>query len=154
MALTEEQQRDRREFFRKHWENGVAFNRHCGISVRRWDPEGVELVLPYADELSAHRGIFHGGVISALIDTTGSAAVMAGHDFDKGSRLTTVSLAVQYFSVDPNEDVVAFGRCSRRGRLVHYADVVVRSMGGKELAQGLVTVQIAGERPGLSEAMR
>jgi hypothetical protein len=33
---------------------------------------------------------------------------------------------------------------------VHFADVVVRSDGGKALAQGLVTVNISGERPGLA----
>ena len=47
------------------------------------------------------RGIFHGGVVAALLDTTGSGAVMAGHDFAKGSRLTTISLSVQYLSVAP-----------------------------------------------------
>ncbi len=153
MALTEEEQHRRREFFRRHWETGVAFNRHCNITVRRWDPAGVELVLPFAEHLTAHRGVFHGGVISALIDTTGSGAVMAGHDFDKGSRLTTVSMSLQYLSVAPNEDVIAYGHCTRRGRLVHYANVVVRSMSDKDLAQGLVTVQIAGQRPGIAEAM-
>src|SRR5207245_4365536 len=46
-------------------------------------------------------GIFHGGVVSALLDTTATGAVMAGHDFAKGSRLTTISLSVQYLSVAP-----------------------------------------------------
>jgi uncharacterized protein (TIGR00369 family) len=150
VGLTQDEQERRREWFRRHWEEGVAFNKHCSIQVRRWDLDCVELVLPYAEHLSAHPGVFHGGVISALIDTTGCGAVMAGHDFDKGSRLTTVSLAVQYFSVAPGEGVVAYGRCTRRGSQVHFADVVVRSDGGKALAQGLVTVNISGERPGLA----
>jgi uncharacterized protein (TIGR00369 family) len=149
VGLTEQEQQRRRAWFRRHWEQGVAFNKHCHITVRRWEPDGIELALPYADHLSAHSGIFHGGVISALIDTAGSGAVMAGHDFNKGSRLTTVSLAVQFLSVAPGEDVVAFARCTRRGKQVHYADIVVRSESGKDLAQGLVTVHIAGERPGL-----
>jgi uncharacterized protein (TIGR00369 family) len=152
VGLTEEEQRRRRAWFRRHWEEGVAFNHHCHITVRRWEPDGVELVLPYADHLSAHSGIFHGGVISALIDTAGSAAVMAGHDFNKGSRLTTVSLAVQYLSPAAG-DVVAYARCTRRGKQVHYADVIVRSESGKDVAQGLVTVHIAGERPGLDAAV-
>jgi uncharacterized protein (TIGR00369 family) len=147
--LTDEEQLKRRAWFRRHWEAGVAFNHHCNIKVRRWDPEGVELALPYADHLSAHPGVFHGGVISALIDTAGTGSIMAGHDFNKGSRLSTLALSVQYLSVAPGEDVVAYARCTRRGSLVHYADVVVRSESGKDVAQGLVTAQIAGERPGL-----
>ena len=100
-ALRLIEQERRREWFRDHWTQGVAFNQHCGIEVRRWDDEAVELFLPYAETLSAHPGIFHGGVVSALLDTTASGAVMAGHDFAKGSRLTTISLAVQYLSVAP-----------------------------------------------------
>ena len=46
MELTE---LDRREWFREHWAHGVPFNEHCGIRVRRWDDEAVELLLlPYA----------------------------------------------------------------------------------------------------------
>ena len=149
--LTEEEQEGRRAWFRRHWQEGVAFNRHCGIRVIRWDGDGVELELPYRDDLSAHDGIFHGGVLAALIDTAGCGAVVAGHDFNKGSRLTTLSVTVQYLSVDPGQDVVAYARCTRRGRQNHFAEVVVRSKADKDLAQGLVSVNISGERPGLEE---
>lgn len=77
---------------------GVAFNRYCRLRVTRWDPDGVEIVLPYTETLSAHEGLFHGGVVSALIDTAGAGAVIAGHDFTKGSRLSTVSMSVQYLA--------------------------------------------------------
>jgi hypothetical protein len=43
MELTE---LDRREWFREHWARGIPFNQHCGIEVRRWDDEAVELFLP------------------------------------------------------------------------------------------------------------
>ena len=52
MRLTEQERR--REWFREHWTHGVPFNKHCGIEVRRWDAEAVELFLPYSDQLSAH----------------------------------------------------------------------------------------------------
>lgn len=150
-ALTPEQQESRRAWFRDHWTKGVAFNAHCGMTVQRWDPDGVSIGLPFADHLSAHEGVFHGGVISALIDTTGSAAVIAGHDFNKGSRLTTISLSVNYFSVAPGEGAVAEARCTRRGGRVHFAEVTVRSESGQPLAQGLVAVSVGGRRPGLPE---
>ena len=148
MGLTEQEQR--REWFREHWTRGIPFNQHCGIEVRRWDDEAVELFLPYAEVLSAHPGIFHGGVVSALLDTTATGAVMAGHDFAKGSRLTTISLSVQYLSVAPGEDLLATGRCTRRGRSVHFAQAqAFGAVSGKVVATGQVAVNIAGERPGV-----
>jgi uncharacterized protein (TIGR00369 family) len=136
-------------WFRHHWDEGVAFNKHAGIRVQRWEADGVELALPYKPELSAHEGIFHGGVLAALIDTTGSAAVLAGHDFGKGSRLSTIAMTVSYLSAAPFEDVLAVGHATKRGRQIHHAEVLVKSSSGKPLAQGLVVVSIGGVRPGL-----
>jgi uncharacterized protein (TIGR00369 family) len=148
-VLSAAEQDRRREWFRDHWTQGVAFNKHCALDVRRWDPEAVELLLPYADELSAHVGIFHGGVVAALLDTTASGAVLAGHDFARGSRLTTISLSVQYLSVAPGEDLLAIGQCTRRGRSVHFAQAqAVGAESGKVVASGQVAVNISGERPG------
>jgi uncharacterized protein (TIGR00369 family) len=149
-GLTEAEQTLRRNWFRRHWETNVAFNRLCRISVRRWDVDRVELVASYSDELSAHPGIFHGGVLATLIDTAGSAAVMAGHDYNRGSRLSTATLSIQYLSVAKGEDVVASARAVKRGRTVHVADVEATGVStGKLLARGQVTVTIEGERPGL-----
>ena len=143
------EQARRREWFREHWAQGVAFNQHCGIEVRRWDDEAVELFLPYAEMLSAHPGIFHGGVVSALLDTSASGAVLAGHDFAKGSRLTTISLSVQFLSVAPGENLLAVARCARRGRSVHFAQAqACGADSGKIVATGQVAVSISGERPG------
>jgi uncharacterized protein (TIGR00369 family) len=148
-VLTVGEQERRREWFREHWAKGVPFNTHCGLEVRQWDADTVELFLPYADELSAHTGIFHGGVVAALLDTTASGAVIAGHDFAKGSRLTTISLSVQYLSVAPGEDLLGIGRCTRRGRTVNFAEArAVGAVSGKVVATGQVAVNIAGERPG------
>ena len=108
--MTDEEQQRRRLWFREHWVDGVAFNRRCNMRIVSWDEEAVEIALPYANDLSAHDGIFHGGVVAALLDTTATAAVIAGHDFSRGSRLTTISMSVQYLSVAPGEDLLCEGR--------------------------------------------
>ncbi len=149
MGLSEVEQQERRDWFRAHWQDGVAFNRSCGIRVLRWDVDGVELYLPYADGLSAHNGIFHGGVVAALLDTTATGAVMAGHDFSLGSRLTTISMAVQYLSVTPGEDLRAVGRCTRRGRTVNFAEARAEGAeSGKVVASAQLAANVSGERPG------
>jgi uncharacterized protein (TIGR00369 family) len=144
--LSPEEQTRRSEWFRRHWETGVAFNRTCGITVRRWGPDGVEMVMPYSDELSAHAGVFHGGALASLIDTAGGAAVMAGHDFNLGSRLSTVSMSVQYLAAARGETVIAYATCTKRGRQTHFAEVMLRTEKDVAVAQGLVTVMIVGER--------
>ena len=136
----------RRDRLRAHWEQGVAFNKACGFVVERWDYDGVELRLSFRNDLGGHPGVFHGGVLAALIDAAGCGSVAAGHDFDLGSSFTTIGLSVQYLGVDRGSDAVASGRCTRRGRSVNYADVVVRSAAGKLLAQGLVTVNVSAGR--------
>jgi uncharacterized protein (TIGR00369 family) len=138
-----------RAWFHEHFAHGVGFNAACGIAIPRWDPDGVEFHLPYRVDLGAHDGVFHGGVIAALVDTTGCGAVLAGHDFSLGSRIATVDLSVQYFAPAAG-DVVAIGRCTRRGRSVNFAEVAVRTVAGVEVARGLVTALVSGDRPGLS----
>ncbi|MGW1780521.1 PaaI family thioesterase [Streptomyces sp. NPDC002143] len=149
-TLTDQEQRERREWFRARWERGVAFNRFCRLRVTRWDPDGVEIALPYAETLSAHEGVFHGGVISALIDTAGAGAVISGHDFTKGSLLSTVSMSVQYLALARGQEAVAYARCLRRGRRLHFADVDVMA-DGRICARGQVVVSISGERAGVGD---
>ena len=149
-TLTDQEQLERREWFRGRWERGVAFNRYCRLHVTRWEPDGVEIVLPYTETLSAHEGVFHGGVLSALIDTAGAGAVIAGHDFTKGSLLSTVSMSVQYLAPARGPEAVAYARCVRRGRRLHFADVDVMTA-GHICARGQVVVTISGERQGVGD---
>ncbi|MEU6752858.1 PaaI family thioesterase [Spirillospora sp. NPDC046719] len=149
--LSEAEQQERREWFREHWQSGVAFNSDCGMRVLRWEPTGIEMSLPYAERLSAHDGVFHGGVVSALIDTAGGGAVIAGHDFGKGSRLSTISLTVQFLAPAVGTEVVAHARCVRRGGRLHFAEVEVRRTDGSVCARGQVVVSVSGERPRVGE---
>jgi uncharacterized protein (TIGR00369 family) len=150
-TLSEEQQERRRNFFREHWTSGVAFNVTMGLSVVRWDPDGVELALPYSDALSAHEGALHGGVIGALIDTAGAGAVLAGHDFNRGSRLSTISMSINHLAAATGDGVIAEATCTRRGRTTHYAEVTVRRKDGTPVAQGIAAYLVAGERRGLPD---
>ena len=95
MALTEDEQREWRERFRKIMV-GTNFIKGLGVTVERWTDDEVELRVPFSEHLTNDGKEYHGGVIAALIDTTGAAAVWAGHDFDKGLRASTVSMAVNY----------------------------------------------------------
>jgi len=152
MTLTQQALEARQEWFREHWKSHIAFNRLIGIEILDWEPGLVRARVPFADRLSAHNGLFHGGVVATLIDTTGTGAVISGHDFNHGSRLTTVSMNVSYMSAAPGSDLLAEGICTRRGRSLSFARVTVTSTGGKLLAEGMLTVSVSGERTGLDRA--
>lgn len=150
--MSHRDQDETREWFRRHWQEEVAFSRLCGFEIVDFSPDVVRVRAAFRPELSAHEKIFHGGVLATLIDTAGTGAVIAGHDYSLGTRLTTVSMTVHYLSVAPGEDIVAEGRCTRRGRSLNFAQVVVESDSGKRLAEGMLTVSIAGRRSGVPSA--
>jgi uncharacterized protein (TIGR00369 family) len=126
--------------FRHVYQDEVPFNGLIGMKVTRWDADGVRFEVPFRDELASHAATFHGGVLAALIDAAAGGAVLAGHDFANGSRLSTVGMTVHYLSAAPQEDLVAEAVCTRRGRNLNYVHVdVVSSETRKPLAEGLVT---------------
>ena len=43
--LTEADQDARRDWFRRHWQTNIPFNRLCGLQVRHWDTDRVEIDL-------------------------------------------------------------------------------------------------------------
>jgi uncharacterized protein (TIGR00369 family) len=150
--LSEAEQEKRRSRNREHWERAVPFNRICDMQVRRWDPDGVDIFLPLRPDLTSLPGVFHGGVVGALIDTAACGAVAAGHDYNHGELITTIALSVQYQTADAGAGAIASASCTRRGRRINFAEVIVRSENGKELARGLVTVSATGRRGAAAEA--
>ncbi len=147
MTLSPDENRARDAWFREHWSHHIPFNREIGLTILEWEPGAIRGRLEYADRLSAHDGIFHGGVLAAALDTMGTGAVAAGHDYNLGSRFTTVSMTVQYMAVAPGEpEVFVEGRCVKRGRRLNFSSSRVVTADGRTLAEAILTVSAAGER--------
>jgi len=134
-------------WFEEHWSHHVPFNVELGLDITEWEPGFVRARVPYQAKLSAHDGIFHGGVLSSAIDAIASGAVVAGHDFTLGSRFTTVTMTISFMSVARGDVIVVEGRCLRRGRRLNFARGTVLGVDGTVLAEGMVTVSASGERP-------
>lgn len=151
LQLTEDELEKRRRWFKDHWDHGIPFARLLGLEVTEWTPSQVTIRMPLRADLEAHDGIFHGGAVGTLIDTAGTGAVIAGHDFNHGSRIATVSMTVNYVGAAVGENAVAVARVVRRGRRISFAEVDVRAeTTGKLLAHAVLTLSISGERPGLT----
>lgn len=134
-------------WFEDHWRKHVPFNVEIGLDITHWEPGFVRACVPYQAKLSAHDGIFHGGVLSSAIDAIAGGAVVAGHDFTLGSRFTTVNMSISFMSVAKGEEILVEGRCLRRGRRLNFARGTVLGVDGTLIAEGMVTVSASGERP-------
>jgi uncharacterized protein (TIGR00369 family) len=141
MALTPEEQTKRREFMR-----GVMvkspYIASLGVVVERWDPEGVTLRLPFDPELTNDGAVYHGGAVASLMDTTGAAAVWAGHDFEKGARAATVSMTINYTGAALHIDLLADAVCVKRGRELAFSEIRVHDPDGKPVATGTLVYRI------------
>jgi uncharacterized protein (TIGR00369 family) len=97
--------------------------------------------LPFEERLTNDGKEYHGGVIASLVDTSGAAAVWAGHDFDKGLRASTVSMTVNYLGRGQG-DLFATARCVKRGRDISFAKIEVTDHFGTSVATGSLVYRI------------
>ena len=114
-----------------------------GLVVERYEPDDVATRLPFRVELSNDGSTYHGGVVGAVIDTTGALAAWSNHDFDRGMRASTVSMALQYVAGSSGGDLLCSARTVRRARELIFTEITATDEAGKVLAHGLQTYRIA-----------
>lgn len=141
MGLSPEDQTKRREFMRGLMVK-TPYIASLGIVVERWDPEGVTLRMPFDPELTNDGAVYHGGAVASLMDTTGAAAVWAGHDFDKGARAATVSMTINYLGAAVHSDLLADAVCVKRGRELAFSEIRVHDPDDKPVATGTLVYRI------------
>jgi len=83
----------------------------------------VEIRLPYRDEFrrAPDEAGYHGGVIAALIDLAGHAAVAV----TVGRMVPTIDLRIDYLRAPAGGDLTARGKLLRAGRSIARADVEI-----------------------------
>jgi len=106
------------EDIRKFMEEHVPFNRHLGIQVDELRQGFARFVIPFRNEFigDKRRPALHGGIISALIDTCGGAAVWTY--FTTQDRISTVDIRVDYLRPGPDDDIIAESEVIRVGNRV------------------------------------
>jgi uncharacterized protein (TIGR00369 family) len=94
----------------------------------------VVIRLPFRPEFcrAPEEPYFHGGVIAALIDLTGHAAVAVS----LGRTAPTIDLRIDYLRPAGGDALLATGRVQRLGRTVATADVEVAGLDGRAVALG------------------
>ena len=140
--LTEAEQRERRATIPAIFSQ-TPFLAWLGLEVERYEPDDVATRLPFRVELSNDGKTYHGGVVGAVIDTTGALAAWSNHDFDRGMRASTVSMALQYVAAASGSDLLCRAQTVRRARELIFTEITASDSSGKLLAHGLQTYRIA-----------
>jgi len=129
---------DQKKKFDKIWhilselyERKIPFNKVLGLKIESLKMEDVRVKFEMKDEFIGNyvHGILHGGVISAVLDTTGGLTAslgvlqkMAGQTPEKiGKSLTkigTIDLRIDYLRPGKGVYFVATGSIMRAGRRV------------------------------------
>jgi uncharacterized protein (TIGR00369 family) len=112
------------DVLREVMEELIPFNRYLGVRLTTARAGFAALEIPFRPELVGDplRPALHGGVLSALADAAGGAAVWTGLE-DERARVSTIDLRIDYLRPAKLETVVAEAVVVRLGNRVGVADV-------------------------------
>jgi uncharacterized protein (TIGR00369 family) len=114
------------EHFRRFFLDRIAFNQFLGMELVKLDQGFVRLEIPFRPELVGDpmRPALHGGVISALVDTCGGAAVFTETD-PPHDRVSTIDLRVDYLRPGDLKRLCCEATVMRMGNRVASTDMRV-----------------------------
>ena len=142
-SLTEEQQVRRRKAVVELMPS-TPYMSWLGIVFERYEPDDVTIRLPYREDLTNDGTYYHGGVIAAAMDTTGAAAAWSNHDFEKGSRASTISMTINYVGAAKRSDLVCHARTVRRRKDLTFTEITATDTDGTVVAHAVQTYRLGG----------
>lgn len=123
----------------------VYFPTLVGLIVEDVRADYCRMRLPWRTEISQPFGVAHGGAIATLIDSVIVPAIGSGYDEPVG--FATIDFTVQLIGALRDDDAIAEGWVSQRGRSIAFCEAeVVAATSGELIARGLLTYRIQGAR--------
>ena len=122
------------------------FNRLIGLRCIRAGAGQAEISLELRPEHRNRRGVAHGGLLSAMLDSALGSAVVSGIRAEEWCG--TAQLSVQFRHPATGPVLKGRGRMERRGRRIAFADGEVVDAGGKIVASAHGTWYIWPAHPG------
>jgi uncharacterized protein (TIGR00369 family) len=113
-----------------------------GVVFDTYEPDEVVLRLPFREDLTNDGVVYHGGVVASVIDTAGAAAAWSNHDFENGSRASTVSMTVNYVGTCKTSDLICTARTVRRARELIFTEIEATDADGRIVASAIQTYRI------------
>jgi uncharacterized protein (TIGR00369 family) len=114
-----------------------------GLVFERYEPDDVVMRLPFREDLTNDGKVYHGGVVAAVIDTTAAACAWSNHDFDNGSRASTVSMTVNFVGAARQSDLLCSARTVRRAKELIFLEIEATDVEGRKVASAVQTYRIA-----------
>lgn len=136
------------------WENfarwkTVFFPQFLGLVVDELRTDYARMRLPYRPEFLQPAGVWHGGTIATLVDTSVVPAIGSG--YDEPRQLFTIDLQLRFLApIPPDVDAVVEGWITKRGRSTVFCDAEVRGVGGDtigDVAASATLVYKVSSRP-------
>jgi acyl-CoA thioesterase len=123
-----------------------AFNRFLGMDRVRSGGGHAEIVLDVREEFTNRRGVVHGGVITALLDSALGAAVISGIRPEEWCG--TVQISVQFLRPGCGPRLTACARLQRRGLHLAFAEGTITDADDRTVATAAGTWYVWPSRPG------
>ena len=113
-----------------------------GLEVEETRVDYCRMRMPFKAELMHAGGVVHGGAIASLMDAVLVPAV--GSVLGPKDRFSTVDLHVQFIGAVRDEDVVAEGWVTKRGRSVVFCESeAVGATSGRLVARSVLTYNVS-----------
>ncbi|MDQ3739148.1 MAG: PaaI family thioesterase [Actinomycetota bacterium] len=113
-----------------------------GLEIEDVRADYCRMRLPFRPELRQGGGVMHGGAIVTLLDSVMVPAV--GSVLERGTQFSTVDLHVQFIGAARDDDVVAEGWVTRRGRTVVFGESEARGVdSGRLIGKAALTFNVA-----------
>jgi len=110
---------------------------HFGFRLMEAKAGGVVLRMRVGERHKQNHGVAHGGVLAALVDTTGGIATSLC--YPAGTRVATIELKVNYLEAVPGGFLEAAAKVVRKGRHIAVVDCDVRDRNKRLVVKALMS---------------
>ena len=122
----------------------TLFPQLVGLEIEDVRADYCRMRLPFRPELLQAAGVVHGGAIATLLDSVIVPAV--GGVLERNARFSTVDLHVQFLGAVGDDDLVAEGWVTRRGRTVVFCESeAVAASTGRPAGKALLTYNVTND---------
>jgi len=122
------------------------FNQYLGMELTRRESGESEITLELGPQHLNRRGVAHGGVISALLDSALGAAVISS--IPQEWWCATTALSVNFIGGATQGKLRGLGRVTRRGTRVAFASGEIRSESDELIATAQGSWHLWNRKPG------